>query len=434
MATWTPALERRRRRPHGQGDREGIRAAHGRRPAAALPAPAGRARRAHRSRRAARSTTTSRSWPRCAGAEGRRLRQDRAAVDRRRRRPGRARSAVLRPAQRLARRERAGGALGLFAGKVGDVQPAPPARPPRVPAARATTRWPIAEADVYARADPGLPRDQGRPDLDDRQRGQAGPRHARPARRTRVPPTIRPGRSCRPSTRAMRAMHAPDDWRGSGRRRKQPAELGRGVRAPARARPAPAWPRPSNPATPRPARPGGLLDDVRRAAAVRAHRRPARGRRDARGRARRVAPDAPPAAGRGRLGQDGRRAAGDAAGRRRRRTGRAARADRGARRAARPHDRGHARAAGAGRAAGRRRRRHAGRAAHRLAAGRRAAARAARRRERRGRHRRRHPRADPGARPVRRPRPGRGGRAAPLRRRAARRPARQGGRNRRTCW
>ena len=39
-----------------------------------------------------------------------------------------------------------------------------------------------------------------------------------------------------------------------------------------------------------------------------------------------AAPDAPAAAGRGRLGQDGRRAAGDAAGRRRRRAGRAARA------------------------------------------------------------------------------------------------------------
>ena len=50
------------------------------------------------------------------------------------------------------------------------------------------------------------------------------------------------------------------------------------------------------------------------------------------------APDAPAAAGRGRLGQDRRRAAGDAGGRRRGRAGRPARADRGARRPAPPVD------------------------------------------------------------------------------------------------
>ena len=49
-----------------------------------------------------------------------------------------------------------------------------------------------------------------------------------------------------------------------------------------------------------------------------------------------------------------------------------------------------------------------------------------RHRERRGRHRDRHPRAARGAGDLRRPRPGRGRRAAPLRRRAARRAHRQG--------
>ena len=61
-------------------------------------------------------------------------------------------------------------------------------------------------------------------------------------------------------------------------------------------------------------------------AALRADRRPARGRRGDRRRPGAAAPDAPAAAGRGRLRQDPVRAAGDAPGRRRRRAGRAARA------------------------------------------------------------------------------------------------------------
>ena len=53
---------------------------------------------------------------------------------------------------------------------------------------------------------------------------------------------------------------------------------------------------------------------------------------------------------------------------------------------------------------------------------------------RRGRDRRRHARADPGPGGVRRAGAGRGRRAAPLRRRAARRPARARRDRRRTCW
>ncbi len=105
---------------------------------------------------------------------------------------------------------------------------------------------------------------------------------------------------------------------------------------------------------------------VRRAAAVRADRRPARGRRGDRGRPRAAAPDEPAAPGRGRLRQDRGRAARDAAGRRLRRAGGAARADRGARPAALPLDHRPARRPGGRRHARRRRRRHHGRAADRL--------------------------------------------------------------------
>ena len=150
--------------------------------------------------------------------------------------------------------------------------------------------------------------------------------------------------------------------------------------------------------------------------------------RAARRRAAAPAPDASAAAGRGRLGQDGRRAAGDAAGRRRGRAGRAARA--------RPRCSPRSTPAtietllGAARRRpgrlGGSRRRHPGRAAHRLAARGRAQGRAARRSQRCRGHRRGHARPHPGARQLRRPRPGRRRRAAPLRRRAARCPARQG--------
>ena len=65
-----------------------------------------------------------------------------------------------------------------------------------------------------------------------------------------------------------------------------------------------------------------------------------------------------------------------------------------------------------------------GGAAHRLACRRPRAGGPARRRQRARRHRRRHPRPARGPRAVRRPRPGRRRRAAPVRRRAARRAAR----------
>ena len=136
------------------------------------------------------------------------------------------------------------------------------------------------------------------------------------------------------------------------------------------------------------------------AAAVRADRRAARGARRDLGRAGRHPPDEPDAAGRGRLGQDHRVAAGDAADGRRRLPVRAARADGSACRPTCPVDPRRARTAGDGGATRRRRERDPGRAADRVDVAA-AEARGARRgRLRRGGHRHRHARAAAGRRRV----------------------------------
>ena len=117
--------------------------------------------------------------------------------------------------------------------------------------------------------------------------------------------------------------------------RRAPAALRRGVHRAGRARPAPAGQRRrAHHAAPSASR--RAARGLRRAAAVRADRGQRRGRRADRRRARPGAPDAPAAAGRGRLGQDRRGAAGDAVGHRRRRPGRAAGTDGGPRRPAPP--------------------------------------------------------------------------------------------------
>ncbi len=85
-----------------------------------------------------------------------------------------------------------------------------------------------------------------------------------------------------------------------------------------------------------PARVGWPAGGLRRPAALHPDRRPAVGRRRDRGGSGVRGPDEPAGAGRRRRGQDGRGAAGDAAGRRQRTSGRHAGAHRGARRAARP--------------------------------------------------------------------------------------------------
>ncbi len=124
--------------------------------------------------------------------------------------------------------------------------------------------------------------------------------------------------------------------------------------------------------------------------------------------------DATAAAGRGRLGQDGRRPLCAAARGGARTPGRADGTDGDARRAALPHHRRALRTA-----------RRPGQPADELAAGEGARGREAGDRVRRRRHRRRHARADRDGGRLRRPRRRRRGRAAPLRRRAAER-ARRG--------
>ena len=120
-------------------------------------------------------------------------------------------------------------------------------------------------------------------------------------------------------------------------------------------------------AIPRPPADGRPARRLRLHAAVRAHRRPAAGRRRHCRRPRTRSSDAPAAARRSRLRQDDHRAASDAAGRGRGRAGSSARAHRGAGPAALPVDLQHAGAARHGRAARRSRARDPAGPAHRLA-------------------------------------------------------------------
>ena len=113
-----------------------------------------------------------------------------------------------------------------------------------------------------------------------------------------------------------------------------------------------------------------IRDAFDAAAAVRAHGGPARGRRADRRRHGARPPDAPAAAGRRRQRQDGRGPARHAPGGRRRRTGGAARAHRGARGPAPPVHHRDARPARRGRAVRRGRHGHPGGPRHRVAAGR----------------------------------------------------------------
>ena len=145
---------------------------------------------------------------------------------------------------------------------------------------------------------------------------------------------------------ALRRVHLPDTWeeqRAARRRLVWDEAFGlqlamAGRRASATSRPAPACPR----------REDGLAAafDARLPFALTGAQTD--GRRVARRGARRHGAAQPPAAGRRRLGQDDRRAAGDAPGRRLRTAGGAARADGGPRRAARPVAARDARVAGTG--------------------------------------------------------------------------------------
>ena len=297
-------------------------------------------------------------------------------------------------------------ARGLFAGKVGVFNAAGASSRTPIPAARRGRPADAGRRDrLFAGAlDPGLPGHQGHPHLDDRRTAVALVLALLDPVADPVPAAIRARHGLLDLDTALRAIHQPEIARRVARG-PAAAGLGRGARRAAGAGPAPRRRRRESGHRRGPARSAGCSTafDARLPFELTAGQREVG--RDDRRRAGRAAPDAPAAAGRGRLGQDGRGAAGDAAGRRRRRPGGAARPDRGAGRPARPHDRGPARAA---------RRRpassaapthaHPGRAADRLAARRRPQGGAARRRQRRRRHRRRHARPDPGAGAVRRPR------------------------------
>ncbi len=167
---------------------------------------------------------------------------------------------------------------------------------------------------------------------------------------------------------------------------------------------------------------------LRRAAAVRADPRPDRGQRADHGRDRPAPPDAAAAAGRGRLGQDPGRPAGDVGGGRGRRPGRAAGADRGAGRSALPDGAPAAGRSGRRRHPGRGRARDRRRPDHRVDGRRPEAGGHAAGRLRGGRPGDRHPCPAQQRGAVRRSRAGRGGRAAPLRGGTAGRVERQSGR------
>ena len=191
-------------------------------------------------------------------------------------------------------------------------------------------------------ADPDLPGDRQPVELEDREGDRDRPR--RPARPSGDPvPASRPrgARAARP--RARRSSSC------TGRRR---TPTGGGARDSLRFAEAFVLQaallqeravRRASATTPRVPTPGGLLERFDASLPFALTGDQEDGRRRDRRRPRRDGSDEPPRAGRGRLGQDPRGAAGDARGRRLRRAVGAARADRGARGAAPALDRAHAR-------------------------------------------------------------------------------------------
>ena len=405
----------------GQGAGSRLRHAHGRRAAAALPAPLLHPRRADRPVLAARRRPRHRAGP---GRPRRHAQDAQQGIQRRpgrgghHRRPRQADPDVLLAQRRRSVRHQAAGARrGRHVRGHRFPLPHPaPAGPPgvRTAARGAAERGPLAGAGgrVRRRDDPGLPGQRQGQLVDDRPGGQdrAGPagrgggpapgraqgaaRARRPGRGDpRHPPAARPGR--------------PEAGQGA-------AQVGRGVPAAGRAGAAAAGRR-GHAGHAAPARRRRHRRRVRRAAAVHPDRGAGRGGRDDRRGAGLRLPDAPAAAGRGRLGQDGDRDPGHAPGGGRGRAGGPARPDRGARPAALPVRHRHARPAGPGRPARRGRARHRRGPAHRVGRGGRPASGAVRRVHRRRRDRDRHPRPARGAGPVRRPGPGGDRRAAQVR-------------------
>ena len=203
-------------------------------------------------------------------------------------------------------------------------------------------------------ADPGLSGGGGRADLGDRQVRADGAGHRSTPPDDPLPAALRASRNLVGIGTALREIHRPSS-EGGAVPGAAPAQVGRGVRRAADAGAAPSSGRPRSPGTRPAARGRRAARGVRRRPALRADRRASAtvGEEIAADLAR-AAPDAPAVAGRGRLRQDAGGGARDAAGRRRRRSGRAARPDRGARRPAPPRHQRPARRAGPGRRAGRR--------------------------------------------------------------------------------
>ena len=272
-------------------------------------------------------------------------------------------------------------------------------------------------------ADRAVPVDRQAADLDRRGVRRAGAGH--PHRHRGPAAGLAPGRRrCgRPGDRVP--VRPPTAGLRTGGARPRAAALRRGLRAPAdHGLPSRRCRLPSGRAAPAADR--RAAGRLRCPAAVHPDRGPGRGQRADLRRAVPDLPDAAPAAGRGRLGQDPGRAAGHAGGGRRRRAGGAAGAHRGARRpalldrdppAGRPRGGRHPRGGGE---------RDRGGAGHRLPVDRPAPAGDPAGGIGRGRDRHRHPCAAQRRGAVRRPGPGRGRRAAPVRGRAAGRAERQG--------
>ena len=271
---------------------------------------------------------------------GRRGRQQRARGHRHRRH-GQAAAHVLRAASASTPKQLQQGTIGLFAGTVSSfrgrrqlVHPEYELLPVYAADDRLTTR---ARRGVRQRADPGLPGERQAELVD------ASPGSRRRARDTSTPARTRCRPRCAqqhdlwPRELAIRAIHRPQDradlqharkrlkWDEAFTMQAALAQRRHGRRRDARGAAA-AGRRTGS----RPRSTGGCRS-----------RSPRGSGRSARSSPHDLAlrvPDEPAAAGRGRLGQDRRRAAGDAPGGRRGRAGRAARADRGARAAALPVD------------------------------------------------------------------------------------------------
>ena len=345
------AGRRRPRRPQEEARRHrgAARPAHGRRPAAPLPAPLREDRRADQGRRAPR------------GRDAHRRRRDRSSSelntyqDRRTGRP------AYRRRRRRCSTDGPSLRMSFFAKNKHMARVAPAAGCRSAAAASSSARsaasaneWQLTNPQMVLFGDagrgrrpavagrdrrvlPDLPAHQGRrlvgPPAGGRVRADGRRRRARPAARTTCATSTTCSTSAPRSSRSTRPARLRRDHQ-----RPAAVPVRGGAGHPARARP--AAPRGARARRPGPDRRPGRRCSRRSTRGCRSSS-PA-GQREIgaadRARPRPAAPDEPAAPGRGRLRQDAGRAAGDAAGRRLRRPGRAAGADRGARPAAPPLD------------------------------------------------------------------------------------------------